>query len=89
MTSQDYQDLSIETNTAIGPPAELPISGEAFWSRASAAGVLNPPTVDEPMPALKQLGPPPFARGGFPLIGFLETVYGHIADHAREARRPS
>lgn len=85
MTLQDYQGFSIETSINTGPPAGLPIDGEAFWARGFEAGVLSPPSVDEPIPALKRLGPPPFARGGFPLIGFLETVYGHIADHAREA----
>jgi hypothetical protein len=32
-------------------------------------------------PALKQLGPLPITGSGFPLIGFLATVYEQVADH--------
>lgn len=87
MTPHDNQHHCTGEGTGIDPPADLPISAEAFWARGLGVEPLNVPAVDEPMPALKRLGPPPFARGGFPMIGFLETVYEHIADHAREVNR--
>jgi hypothetical protein len=31
--------------------------------------------------ALERLGPSPFPKSGFPFLGFLATVYDHIAQH--------
>ena len=31
--------------------------------------------------ALERLGPSPFPKSGFPFLGFLATVYDHIATH--------
>jgi len=35
-------------------------------------------------PALEKLGPSPFAKTRFPFLGFLATVYDHIAAQARQ-----
>lgn len=34
-------------------------------------------------PALKRLGPPPFARKGFPIMGLFATIYDHVAERVR------
>jgi hypothetical protein len=46
----------------------------------------NPPD-DLPQPpldglpsALERLGPSPFPKSGFPLLGFLATLYDHVAN---------
>lgn len=43
---------------------------------------IEPP--DKPLVLLEQLGPSPFARGGFPLIGFLATTYDKVSRYALE-----
>ena len=65
------------------PPEDLTSDPRSFWK---AAGPLEDPTgsLDDVTPVLEQLGPPPFPRGGFPLIGFLATVYEHVARSAQE-----
>jgi len=52
-----------------------------------------PPTLkpEDNLPcALEKLGPSPFARSRFPFLGFLATVYDHIASQAlqRNPRAP-
>lgn len=34
---------------------------------------------DTPLAILEQLGPSPFERGGFPLIGFLASTYDRVS----------
>lgn len=43
---------------------------------------VKPP--DKPLALLEQLGPSPFPRGGFPLIGFLATTYDKVGRYALE-----
>ena len=43
---------------------------------------LDPP--EKPLAILEQLGPSPFERGGFPLIGFLATTYDKVSRYAVE-----
>jgi hypothetical protein len=38
----------------------------------------------ETTPVLERLGPSPFPRSGFPLMGFLATLYDHVAEYARQ-----
>ncbi len=46
--------------------------------------------LEEPLPpALEKLGPSPFAKNRFPFLGFLATVYDHIAAQARQRGRDS
>lgn len=41
---------------------------------------IEPP--ERPLALLEQLGPSPFERGGFPLIGFLATTYDKVSRYA-------
>lgn len=56
-----------------------------FWNgdvdRAVAA---RPPVPPDDPPALQRLGPLPFPRGGFPLMGFLASVYDHVSKTAAD-----
>ncbi len=66
------------------PPADLPVDPRRFWSApAGAVEPISPEALDA-TPALKQLGPLPIAGSGFPLMGFLATVYEQVADHVIE-----
>ena len=51
-----------------------------------SAGEFEPPPESRVAPVLERLGPSPFPRSGFPLLGFLATVYDHVADYARKLR---
>ncbi len=43
---------------------------------------IEPP--DASLALLEQLGPSPFPRGGFPLVGFLATTYDRVSRYALE-----
>jgi len=64
------------------PPLEDVLDG--FWRTGpefdSLTGRLAPP--EKPLAILEQLGPSPFERGGFPLIGFLATTYDKVSRYA-------
>ena len=45
---------------------------------------IEPP--ERTLALLEQLGPSPFERGGFPVIGFLATTYDKVSRHALERR---
>jgi len=58
-----------------------------FW----AASEELPDAPDVPAnlpPALERLGPSPFPKSGFPFLGFLATVYDHVASHVGGAAPP-
>lgn len=47
-----------------------------------AAEIVPPPELPPDVPsALERLGPSPFPKSGFPFLGFLATVYDHVATH--------
>lgn len=51
-----------------------------FWGLPEA---FDQPIVHErwsPPSCLELLGSPPFPKTGFPFIGFLATIYDHVAD---------
>jgi hypothetical protein len=55
---------------------------ESFWQPAEPlpeAPALPPETPS----VLERLGPSPFPKSGFPFLGFLATVYDHIAAHCQ------
>jgi len=64
---------------------DLPADAERFWSPPADLDAIQQPTEADAIPALKRLGPLHVARGGFPLMGFLATVYDQIADHLGNA----
>lgn len=44
--------------------------------------ITSPPALPADVPsALERLGPSPFPKSGFPFLGFLATVYDHVATH--------
>lgn len=45
---------------------------------------IKPP--DRPLALLECLGPSPFPRGGFPVIGFLATTYDKVSRYALQQR---
>ena len=40
-------------------------------------------------PVLEQLGPPPFRKTSFPMMGFLASVYEHVAQQIRGENAPA
>jgi hypothetical protein len=69
------------------PPAELPLSPRLFWSVGPDFDTVPEAPEVTPADVLEQLGPPPFPKTGFPFIGFLATIYEHVATHA-DLRNP-
>lgn len=77
-----HETKTIETKP-IAPDQTVDDALAAFWGSAEDMG---PPVVEDqwsPPSCLELLGPPPFPKSGFPFIGFLATVYDHIADEMR------
>ena len=52
----------------------------SFWQEADPLPDAPELPRDIP-PALERLGPSPFPKSGFPFLGFLATVYDHVASH--------
>ena len=57
-----------------------------FWAPAEELPDAPEVPADLP-PALERLGPSPFPKSGFPFLGFLATVYDHVASHVGAATR--
>jgi hypothetical protein len=64
-------------------PTDTPVMDEeSFYRAGPGIDLLDAPT--PPMtPILERLGPAPFKRPGFPVLGFLTTVYEHVAAHMK------
>ncbi len=64
------------------PPVEDVL--DRFWQSGPELNEVSacPQAPEEPNLLLKQLGPSPFPRGGFPLIGFLATTYEKVSRYA-------
>ncbi len=66
------------------PPVDTQV--DRFWQSGPELETVTvrvePP--EKPLALLEQLGPSPFARGGFPLIGFLATTYDKVGRYALE-----
>lgn len=64
------------------PPLDTQL--DRFWEPGPELDEIEvaiaPPQV--PLAVLEQLGPSPFARSGFPLIGFLATTYDKVSRSA-------
>ena len=74
-----------ELDNADRPPP-LPGDPRVFWSVGADVDEMALPHRREAGSTLERLVPSPFPRSGFPLIGFLATVYDHVAGFARERK---
>lgn len=82
-----HPDAIDETRGATAPaepvheshvPAPVPPT-DPFWGDEPSIDALgDPPTPTSPS-ALEQLGPSPFPKNKFPFLGFLASVYDHVA----------
>lgn len=66
-----------------GPQPGCAPDSLAFYQLRGEWDDLRFPPPGDDMPVLKLLGPLPFPRGGFPVMGFLATLYDHVAEYAR------
>jgi hypothetical protein len=59
-----------------------------FWSVAAGFDGIDVriDAAEKPLELLGKLGPAPFERGGFPVIGFLATTYDKVARAAAQRR---
>lgn len=73
-----------ELTAPMVPSAAEPADIAAFWTCAADLDEITiriiPPAA--PLAILERLGPSPFPRGGFPLIGFLATTYEKVSRYA-------
>jgi hypothetical protein len=67
--------------------SETPMDGDTlrgFWDLGPGFDEITveiaPP--ERPLEILEKLGPSPFERGSFPLIGFLATTYDKVSRYA-------
>jgi hypothetical protein len=60
---------------------DLPRDAEAFYRAGADFELLNVDPAPVAKHVLEQLGPPPFRKTSFPLMGFLATFYEHVAAH--------
>ena len=56
----------------------------SFWSAGPdlEAVPINIAPPDRPLAILEKLGPSPFERGAFPVVGFLATTYEKVSRYA-------
>ncbi len=66
--------------------SDLALCGLEFWGDPEALERfdihIQPPV--KPLAILEKLGPSPFERGSFPLIGFLATTFDKVSQYALE-----
>ena len=58
---------------------------DPYAARADISELTPPAPAAEP--ALQRLGPAPFPKSGFPFLGFLASIYEHLAGHLRADRQ--
>ena len=74
------------TRSAAVPPAHLPNDPASFYRAGVEIDSLRLAAEPEPRHILEQLGPPPFRKTSFPMLGFLATLYEHVAAHVAGRR---
>jgi hypothetical protein len=84
MAARKYEN-GRDRATDPGPPGDLPADPRDFWRAAAGFEDLASAPDRDQESVLKKLGPLPFPKGRFPLMGFLATLYDHVADHVRDA----
>ena len=91
MTEADAQLVEMPPSLKIVPtvyPTSPPVDEqvERFWDTGpefeSVRIRVEPP--ERPLALLEHLGPSPFERSGFPVIGFLATTYDKVSRYALE-----
>ena len=90
MSEQSYQAPLEEASPGGMPPSETspPLEEvvDRFWDLGPEFDTveirIEPP--EGQLTLLEQLGPSPFERGQFPLIGFLATTYDKVSRYAME-----
>jgi hypothetical protein len=69
----------------VQPPAHLPVDPAAFFRAGADMELLAVlPEEAPPKHVLEQLGPPPFRKTTFPMMGFLASFYEHVAAHVTQ-----
>jgi hypothetical protein len=63
------------------PPPHLPPDPAAFFRAGPDIDLLESVPPPQAKHILEQLGPPPFRKTAFPFMGFLASVYEHVAAH--------
>ena len=63
------------------PPPHLPADPTAFFRAGADIELLTVMPAEPTRHVLEQLGPPPFRKTSFPMMGFLATFYEHVAVH--------
>ncbi|MCC7290823.1 MAG: hypothetical protein IT449_02035 [Phycisphaerales bacterium] len=89
--SETWDQLEMEPPTALYAPArrlEACIDGFYRWDDQAIAPAAAEPDSASEGDILRKLGPSPFERGGFPLVGFLATVYEKVGRDARTRLQP-
>lgn len=92
MNNPDHSETSfhpiLATNLAVKPLEEC---AQTYWHAGEGLNSLEidiaPP--ERPLELLEKLGPSPFERGGFPIIGFLATTYDKVSRFALERAAPN
>jgi hypothetical protein len=67
--------------SASQPPEHLPTDPAAFFRAGADMELLTAVEATESKHVLEQLGPPPFRKTSFPMMGFLASFYEHVAAH--------
>lgn len=62
-----------------------PDNKDPYAARAEISDLVPPAPTGEP--ALQRLGPAPFPKSGFPFLGFLASIYEHLAEHLKADRQ--
>ena len=77
-------DISV-TSFPVSPSLEEQL--DRFWFVGPEFGEAASVPEDKPgLALLERLGPSPFERGGFPVIGFLATTYDKVSRYALARR---
>jgi hypothetical protein len=70
-------------NSSDAQPVELSGDPNDFYRAGSDAELFLSVAAPEALHVLEQLGPPPFRKTNFPLMGFLASLYEHVAEQVK------
>jgi hypothetical protein len=78
-----------ETETQEPPPHLPPEPADFFRAGPDIDLLVSVAPPESAKHVLEQLGPPPFRKTAFPMMGFLASVYEHVAAHVSGRDAPS